>query len=351
MDNDPLDQPAHAGLIESLHERGVISAEARARSLAWLREGVAWRSWAGSLLLVFGVALVLAGIICFVAANWEFVGAFAKFAALELLLFGCAVGAWFAGLDRTGGKVLLGAAAVLVGAVLLLIGIEYPSNAQAYELFTLWAVLIAGWIFVSRCSPLWLFWLALLNADLISFWSARPNHFLSYALSDSDSFASVCIGLALLNGLPLAARELAARRGVEWLAARESRVFPLLGVLGALFAPACWLVLEHNRTSGLLVAAGALNLVCLAAAMYLYRRVLYDMAALVLSVLSLCLLVCIALGRVIFELRDKYHYLREQEAVCFLAFAVLILLVFGVAVIWLKGVHRAMSEVTHAADE
>lgn len=358
METDPLDQPAHAGLIETLHERGVISTEARAKSLEWLRERIAWRAWAGNLLLAFGVALVLAGIICFVAANWGLVGAFAKFAALELLLFGCAVGAWYAGLDRPGGQVLLGAAAALVGAVLLLIGIEYPSNAEAYQLLTLWALLAAGWIFVSRCSPLWLLWLVLLNADLIAFWCVRPNEFLWWRLTDPDSFGALSIGLALLNGLPLAVRELAARqecrgigRGVAWLSGKESRLVPLLGVLGALFVPTVASIVFFDYATALLIVAGALNLVCLAAALYLYRRVLYDLAALVLSVLSLCLLVCIAIGRAIVEFLDKFHLQREQEAFLFLALAVIILLVFGSAVLWLKRVHKAMSEVTHADEE
>lgn len=346
MAPEPLDQPAHAGLIDSLHERGVITAEARARSLVWLREEVAWRAWAGNLLLVFGVLLVLAGIVCFAAANWEYIGALAKFAGLEALLFGCAVGAWFAGLDRLGGKVLLAAAAVLAGAMLLLIGVEYPSSAEAYELFTLWAALIAGWVFVSRCSVTWLFWLALLNTALISFWKVKPDWFLWFPLSGANSSASLCIGLALLNGLPLAARELAARRGVEWLAGRESRLLPLLVVLGALFIPTAWLIIEFERRNTVLMVAGALNLACLAAGLSLYKRVLPDIGALTLCVLSLCVLICIVIGRVLLE---TYH--GGNDAFYFLAFAILILLVFGVAVVWLKSAHRVMQGETHAAGE
>jgi uncharacterized membrane protein len=344
---NPLDQLAHAGLIHSLHEHGIINAQARAMALTWLRQGVEWRAWAGNLLLGFGVALILAGIVLFVATNWEYVGRLAKFAGLEVLLVGCAVGAWYSGLDRLAGKVLLVAASVLVGAMLLLIGIEYPTGAEAYELFTAWAVLILGWVLVSRCSGHWLLWLALVNTAIVCYWEARPHDLLWYVISDSDSFAAVCITLALVDGLALAAREITVRRGSVWLAGRESRLLPLLAVMVALFLPTVWLIVELSRASVLLAVAAGLNVAVIAAAIFIYRRVLPEMSALVLCALSVCLLLTIGAGRILFE--EMRHF--GDEAFRFLAFAVVILLIFGAGVVWLKRVHRAMSGETHADNE
>ncbi|HEY3325364.1 MAG TPA: DUF2157 domain-containing protein [Planctomycetota bacterium] len=341
MSNDPLDQPAHAGLIHGLHERGVLSAPARAAGMEWLRRRVEWRRSFSILLLVLGVLLVLAGILCFVVGNWENLGRFAKLGGVELLLVAAAVGAWRVGLDKIGGKVLLLASCVLVGAMLLLIGTIYPTGAPAWQLFALWTVLIFGWVLASKCSGVWVLWMLLLNITVALVMEAKLWQFLPL-FGDADKVALVCISLAAIDALALACRERAVMRGVAWLSGRESRHVLLVPILLALFFPTEWLVFDFRGTGSLSLAAAGLNAAALAGCLLIYRSTLPDIAALALAALSICATVVSLIGRILFE---ELHGV--DDALKFLAFALLILLVFGAAIFWLKRTHKAMAEVLH----
>jgi len=343
MDPDPLNQHVNAGILQTLHEHRLLSADAYAAARARLRQGIAWRRWVGNLLLVVGVALVLAGIVVYIVANWHALGRYARFAGLETLLFGCAIGAWYAGLEKPLGRLLLLAAAALVGAVLLLTGITYNTNAEAYEFVAAWAALVTGFALVSRFSGMWLFWLTLLNVAFLAWWCAQPDRFLSFKLNDVDQICGACMGVALLNALALAAREIAVGRerpGMAWLAGRESRILPLLAVLIALFIPAAILIVEWPRgpSGDLLIPAAVLQLVVLAAAFIVYRRAAPDLVTLALCGLSVCGLLLFGVARALFDLVKGI-----EEAYKFLGFGVATLLVFGVAVLWLKHVHTVMT--------
>ncbi|MET0346849.1 MAG: DUF2157 domain-containing protein [Casimicrobiaceae bacterium] len=54
------------------------------------------------------------------------------------------------GLDTLPGKAALVVAALLVGALLALVGQVYQTGADRFELFAAWAVAIVAWVLVAR---------------------------------------------------------------------------------------------------------------------------------------------------------------------------------------------------------
>ena len=109
------------------------------------------------MLLLFGSALVLAGIIFFFAYNWAAMGKFLKFGLIEAGIIVCIVASHLRGRTDLSGKVLLLSGAVLVGVLLAVYGQIYQTGADAYGLFICWAVLIFGWVIISEFAALCVF--------------------------------------------------------------------------------------------------------------------------------------------------------------------------------------------------
>ncbi len=120
-----------------------------------------WTTFLARACTWIGVALLAAAAMCFIAANWQALGRFAKFALVEgAIVAALAVAAW-RGLDTLAGRAALFACAVLMGVLLALVGQVYQTGADTYELFCAWAVAIAVWVVLGRQPALWLLWIAL----------------------------------------------------------------------------------------------------------------------------------------------------------------------------------------------
>ncbi|MFO1398209.1 MAG: DUF2157 domain-containing protein [Burkholderiales bacterium] len=126
-----------------------------------------WRHFVVLAFAWLGMALLASAAVCFVAANWQALGRFAKFALLESALVAALVVAVWRGLDMLAGRVALFAAAVLMGVLLALVGQVYQTGADSWELFAAWAAAIAVWVVLGRQPALWLLWLALLNVAVL----------------------------------------------------------------------------------------------------------------------------------------------------------------------------------------
>jgi uncharacterized membrane protein len=217
MKPNPLDLPVKRESLQTLAEEGYLSQPALERALTlsgFISTRGAWQEFINRMLLLLGSAFILAGVIFFFAYNWDKLGRFLKFGLIEGAIFCAAILAWYLGLDNLSGKVALLAAAVLVGPLLAVYGQTYQTGADAYGLFLGWAILIAGWVFLSNFPPLWFLFLILLNTSLILYWSQvlapRPEW----------KIASLFLLLSLLNGIALAAWEWFSARGVPWLTGR-----------------------------------------------------------------------------------------------------------------------------------
>lgn len=122
----------------------------------WLPRGVA----------VLAAALGGFGVILWIAANWETLGRFGRFALLQALFLVMCVGA----LVKPNARVPLGLMALLsIGGLFAYFGQTYQTGADPWQLFAVWAVLALPLVVGVRSDVLWTPW-ALVVVTGISLW-------------------------------------------------------------------------------------------------------------------------------------------------------------------------------------
>ncbi len=133
-----------------------------------------WRVFLRALLLWGGVLLTAAGVVFFFAYNLRYMSRLGKLGAAEALLaLACAAAAW-RGPDTRIGRAALGASCLFTGALLALFGQTYQTGADPFALFAAWATLILPWVWLSRFGPLWMLWIVLVDAAIVTYFYARP---------------------------------------------------------------------------------------------------------------------------------------------------------------------------------
>lgn len=203
--------------LRTLRARGVLDDRglAEALSLACATPSLpAWQRFLDRWLAGVGLALILAGLLTFVAFNWDDLGRFARFGGAAVWIAAGVAVAWVRGVERLEGQLGLMASALGVGGLLALIGQAYQTGADDWTLFAGWAVLIVPWVIVGRFAPLWLLEIVLLNLAL-GFWVGQVYPEYGEWLG---------LGLAGLNGLAWVAWE----RGAAWLVFLRPRGIPRL---------------------------------------------------------------------------------------------------------------------------
>lgn len=254
-----------------------------------------WWHFLDRLLLWLGTVSVAAGVIFFLAFNWTSLGRYAKFGLVEILLIAALFFVWKLGLERPAGKAALLGAALLVGALLALIGQTYQTGADTWELFAVWALAILPWALVGRFPALWVFWLGLVNVAVSLYFQTFPGLF--GVLFDTERLLWVLLGV---NTAALVVWEGAARRAV-WL--RERWAVRLLATAGGTFATtlALMFVLDEASPWGLL-GWGA----WLAAAYTIYRHRIRDLYVLAGGALSLIVVIMTFLTRHLLEINEWF---------------------------------------------
>ena len=207
------DDAATRSLLRGWRRAGAIDATTSARAQAALGGDPApaqWRGFLDRLALWLGVALLAAGAICFIAANWDEMGKFLRLYGLQAVLVLAVVAAAWLGLSRIAGQAVLWLAMVLLGGLLALIGQTYQTGADPWELFALWAALSLPWVLAGRHATLWLMWAVLLNVAL-ALWLQTDSRWYRL-LSRGD----IWIALGVLNAVLLLAWEFAGTRWPEF---------------------------------------------------------------------------------------------------------------------------------------
>jgi uncharacterized membrane protein len=332
---EALDRPVDVALVRELHKAGLLPGPAYGAALDLARPARAWWVWTSRMLLMLGAALILAGIIFFFAYNWAKLGPFLKFGLIEAALAGAAVGAFYLGKDKLSGKVLLLTASVLVGVLLAVYGQAYQTGADAFELFIGWAVLSLGFVAIADFAGLWIVWLIILETGMVLYWKqvGDPEHRFGWE--------ALCLTLAGVNALALAAREFGLTRGREWLASRWVRGVLLAALLIALMVPTVGTIVEPEHARGVNALAVTLWLSVVIGGLIVYFSLFPDMVALALVVCSLCVIVIIGAGKVLFE---GTH----DEVSLFFLMALIILAVTVTAVLFLRFLARTLAERNHA---
>jgi uncharacterized membrane protein len=124
---------------------------AQAAKLLDLRPTAAdWRQFMLSLLRGVGGGLLCAGLVCFVAANWQDFGIWGRFALLQLAFAASAALAWWRPPPDVFGEVGCFLAAFLIGCLFALFGQHYQTGADVYELFLAWALFALPFAMASR---------------------------------------------------------------------------------------------------------------------------------------------------------------------------------------------------------
>ena len=268
------------------------------------------------------MVLILAGLVCFFAYNWEAMGRFTKLGLAAGGVVLSAGGAYWMGLDRLGGKVLLLTASVLVGVLIAVYGQVYQTGADAYELFLFWAALIFLWVWISDFAALWVLWMVILDYAASFFWN-------QVAQPEGWSFQFYFFSLALLHAFFLALREVMLAWGRKWLAGEWLRLLLLLTFLSFLTSPMMdWIYKDVEGLAFFLTPI--LWILGIALSFWVYRFRLPDPRALTLVFLDTCLVLTTYLIREIDALRGL------DPGTRFLLSGLVVLLVVGTAAWGLK---------------
>lgn len=153
-----LEHQATPARLRHLAEIGVLDGALLGRALERLDargDRRAWRLFAERALLFVGLALGVAAVIFFFAANW---GVLSRGARLGLALFahvGAALIAVRIGTEHVAGRAAAAGAALLIGPALLTYGQAYQTGADAWQLFAAWTVLAVPFAVVVRGTAVW----------------------------------------------------------------------------------------------------------------------------------------------------------------------------------------------------
>jgi len=127
---------------------------------------MAWRRFAAQLLRGAGLGALGAGVLFFVAANWQDYGVLGRFVLLQsALAITVGVALWRSPPQALGQASLL-LATLLTGAVLALFGQSYQTGADVHELFFTWAALTLPFALAGSSGALWALWWCVLNVGL-----------------------------------------------------------------------------------------------------------------------------------------------------------------------------------------
>ncbi|PKG97939.1 DUF2157 domain-containing protein [Paraglaciecola sp. MB-3u-78] len=160
---------------------------------------IAWRDFIARLLLWSGALAMGFSLIFFVAANWQEIGRFAKFALFQVLIVLAIVAYLLIEKKPLLAQVTLTVAFLSLGALMAFFGQTYQTGADPWQLFFNWAVLGLPWVIISRFAPLWIVWLALLNLSIWLYHDSMGS--LIPALFERDE--SMAWSLFLLNSVCL----------------------------------------------------------------------------------------------------------------------------------------------------
>lgn len=282
-----------------------------------------WRGFVERFLLWTGAVFVVAGAIFFIAYNWDSMGRYSKLALAEVAIVVALGFVWWLGLERAGGRAALLAAALLVGALLALIGQIYQTGADTFELFGIWAAAIIPWVLIGRFAALWIVWIALVNLAITLYFQAMGGIFGMLFGPAQQLWL-----LFVLNTAALAIWEVCAASGVEWL--RERWATRILVSASGAFATALALfdIVEWRSAGGFGVPVWLAWLGC---AYAVYRRRINDIFVLAGGVLSVIVVVSVFLSN---------HLFRSETGFSFLLIGLIVIGMSAAGGWWLKSVAR-----------
>ncbi len=295
MPPNPLDRPALPVYLYRLARVKHLTPSALDKALyliGIIPNRTAWRRFIDKLLLLFGTALVLAGVMFFFAYNWDDMSRLAKFGLLQVSILSIALFALWRGLEHLSGQLALFAGAILIGVLLAVFGQSYQTGADAFGLFLTWALLIIPWVSVSTFAPLWFLLLLLFNLSLIFYWSQIINP--AYFEPNTELY----LLLFALNGIALLAWEYAYRQGIAWLQGYWLGRIVFIITLTMLMIPTLYAIFAEQRDF-LLIGATILYIVVTLLSLWYYRSQRRDLLLLASSLLGILIVITSLMGKLL----------------------------------------------------
>jgi uncharacterized membrane protein len=298
MTSPPI--PPDRRQLERLAHDGVLSAQGfdiALHRLGYLPDAAAWRYFGSLALLAAGSLLVLAGVVFFFAFNWDELHRFAKIALVAAPLVLCAVlAARFEG--RRAGQAWLGAAVVLTGVLLAVIGQIYQTGADSELLFAGWAALTLPWVLAGGMPWLWLFWLGLWNVALGLYLSSGAGRM-------SFDAGHLFLLPLLLNAGALCLWEILWPR-LGWLrAVYGPRIIAVAAAVCATVVGMRWWFPGHESKDYTSLS----YLIWLGATLWFYRGRRHDIVPLAAASLSLIVVIPARLSRWLHPIDDIFPFL------------------------------------------
>lgn len=127
---------------------------------------IEWRRFVVQLLRAAGLGALGAGVLFFVAANWQDYGVLGRFVLLQSALVIIVGGALWRPPPQALGQGALLLATLLTGGMLALFGQSYQTGADVHELFFTWALLALPFALAGSSGALWALWWCVLNLGL-----------------------------------------------------------------------------------------------------------------------------------------------------------------------------------------
>ena len=297
MSNDPLTLPATAARLRKAAAASQLPDRATTRAIEIATatpRADEWQPFLLRTLALLGAALVLAGVVCFVAYNWD---AFGRFAKLGLVATGITVAALFGWrmLPHFVGQLSVAVAAVLVGPLLAVYGQTYQTGADPYGLFLTWLLLIVPWLVAAQFAPLWVFAVALLDLTLVLYWVQVRTRL------DLGDWLVLPLLIAAAHATVVVSWELQLKRARPWFHdAWAAHTIAVTGWLALVIASGAMVVepSDAGLTGVLAVVAFASSI---AATWHYHRRVRRDAFMVAAGIVAAFALMTIGVGRIVFE--------------------------------------------------
>lgn len=295
---DPLRLQATPVRVRAAAAAANLSAAALDRALSITTatpSASEWRRFLARALSLLGAALVLAGVVCFFAYNWERLGRFGKLGLIEVgIVVAALVALWR--LPRLSGQIALASAAVLVGPLLGVYGQTYQTGADPYGLFLTWALLIVPWTIAARFSALWVVQVVLFDVALTLFWSQAVS------TPGADGWTGTFVIVGAVHALALLAWEWQYRRPAPWLNERWApHEIALAGFAALVVAGGAFIIEPGNGGRVHLSAAAGLAMLvaAVATALWYFQQVRPDRFMVTTAGASALALAAVLVGRVV----------------------------------------------------
>ncbi|MFN5426349.1 MAG: DUF2157 domain-containing protein, partial [Bacteroidota bacterium] len=135
-----------------------------------------WHKFIKGLILSLGLGFFVAGVVFFFAFNWEHLHRFAKLGLVQGLFLILAGLAFALRNSQLLHRLLLTAAAVMIGVIFAVFGQIYQTGANAYDFFFSWWLFVLGWSIYLLFEPMWLLLIALANITLYMFMEQETTY-------------------------------------------------------------------------------------------------------------------------------------------------------------------------------